>query len=137
MSPRPIRFLEKPYLLALHRTMIADQGGDPTIRDEGLLDSALAMPAQQVDGVYLHPDLPSMAAASAFHLCRNHPFVDGNKRAAFGGMIALLADNGLEFEVGDDEAERMIVALAAGEIDKVALTEWVRRLARPEVGGER
>ncbi|MEX2215881.1 MAG: type II toxin-antitoxin system death-on-curing family toxin [Phycisphaeraceae bacterium] len=120
------RFLSIEDVLTLHAIAIEDQGGDPVLRDHGLLESALAQPKQQFAGAYLHEDIPAMAAAYAFHICMNHPFADGNKRAATAAMIVFLADNGWSFDATADEAEPVILQLAAGEMEKAALTEWVR-----------
>jgi death-on-curing protein len=126
VSPAP-RFLTIENVLLLHAIAIEDQGGDPSLRDRALLESAIATPSQQFGGQYLHDDIPAMAAAYAFHICKNHPFVDGNKRAATAAMIAFLSDNGWTFDATADEAEPVIVRLAAGETDKTAFTEWARR----------
>ena len=125
MSRAP-RFLSVDDILTLHGIAIEDQGGDSSIRDRALLESAIAMPAQQFGGQYLHEDVPSMAAAYAFHICMNHPFIDGNKRAGTAAMIAFLSDNGWSFDATPDEAEPVILQLAAGHLDKAAFTEWVR-----------
>lgn len=130
MKHAPIRFLPLDVALLLHHTAIRDQGGDPSVRDMGLLQSALGMPSQQFSGEFLHPDIPSMAAAYAFHICKNHPFVDGNKRTAFAAMVAFLVDNGWAFEAEPSEAERMIISVAAGLSGKADLTEWVHRHSR-------
>jgi death-on-curing protein len=80
-SSLPCRFfLDLEEVLDLHETSIARYGGDAAIRDPGLLKSAIAQPGAAVGGQFLHPDLPSMAAALLFSLVMNHPFVDGNKR---------------------------------------------------------
>lgn len=121
------RFLSVDDVLLLHAIAIEDQGGDPSLRDRGLLESAVATPSQQFGGRYLHEDIPAMAAAYAFHICKNHPFVDGNKRAATAAMIVFLSDNGWSFDATADEAEPAIVQLAAGSLDKQAFTEWARR----------
>jgi death-on-curing protein len=84
------RFLSVEEILILHGIAIEDQGGESTLRDRALLESAVAMPSQQFSGQYLHEDIPAMAAAYAFHISGNHPFVDGNKRAAIAAMIAFL-----------------------------------------------
>lgn len=120
------RLLSVDDVLTLHAVAVADAGGDPSIRDRGLLESAVATPAQQFSGKYLHEDIPEMAAAYAFHICMNHPFVDGNKRAATAAMVAFLSDNGWSFDATADEAEPVILQLAAGELGKPAFTEWVR-----------
>ena len=123
----PPRFLSVEDVLTLHGIAIEDQGGDPSLRDRALLDSALATPMQQFEGKYLHEDIPAMAAAYAFHICKNHPFVDGNKRAATAAMIAFLSDNGWSFDATADEAEPVILQMAAGSLDKLAFTDWARK----------
>jgi death-on-curing protein len=125
VTPAP-RFLSADDVRTLHAIAIENQGGDPSIRDRALLESAIAMPAQQFAGEYLHPDIPAMAAAYAFHICMNHPFIDGNKRAGTAAMIAFLSDNGWTFDATADEAEPPIVQLAAGSTDKPAFTAWLR-----------
>lgn len=117
-------------VLVLHSIAMEDQGGKPAIRDIALLESALAQPAQQFGGEPLHDDVTAMAAAYAFHICRNHPFVDGNKRAAVAAMIAFLWDNGWRFDTTADQAEPVILRLASGEYDKAAFTEWLRHHCR-------
>lgn len=125
MSQQSIKFVELADLLRIHRIAMIDQGSDPAVRDIGLLESALAVPRQQFGGAYLHPDVPSMAAAYAFHICRNHPLVDGNKRAATAAMLMFLEDNGWVFVASTDEAEAAIVGLAAGQYSKEQWTAWV------------
>jgi len=122
-----IRFLSIDDVLRLHALAIEDQGGDPSLRDRGLLESAIAMPRQQFSEQYVHEDIPSMAAAYAFHICKNHPFVDGNKRAGTAAMIAFLSDNAWAFDATTDEAEPVILRLAASEIDKDKWMQWVRK----------
>lgn len=126
MNPS-LRFLSVDDILALHAIAIEDQGGDPTLRDRALLESAVAQPAQQFGGQFLHEDIPAMAAAYAFHICMNHPFVDGNKRAATAAMIAFLSDNGWSFDAPADAAEPVILQLAAGSLEKAAFTVWARK----------
>ncbi|MEK6674043.1 MAG: type II toxin-antitoxin system death-on-curing family toxin [Planctomycetota bacterium] len=121
-----IRFLSVDDVLTLHAIAIEDQGGDPSLRDRGLLESAVAMPMQQFGGSYLHADIPAMAVAYAFHICMNHAFVDGNKRAATAAMIAFLSDNGWSFDAKPDEAEPVVRKLASGELDKAIFTDWAR-----------
>jgi len=125
VSPPP-RFLSVDDVVRLHAIAIEDQGGDPSIRDPGSLESAVATPSQQFSGEFLHTDIPSMAAAYAFHICMNHPFLDGNKRAGTAAMIAFLSDNGWSFDATADEAEPVILQLAAGALDKPAFTTWAR-----------
>jgi death-on-curing protein len=120
--PGETRFLSIDDILRLHALAIEDQGGDPSLRDPGLLESAMAMPRQQFGGEYLHPDIPSQAAAYCFHICKNHAFIDGNKRAATAAMIAFLSDNGWGFDADADNAEAVILRLASGEMTKDELT---------------
>lgn len=126
MNPAP-RFLRVEEILILHSIAIEDQGGNASIRDRGLLESALAARGQQFSGQYLHEDIPAMAAAYAFHISGNHPFLDGNKRAATAAMIAFLSDNGWTFDAMADEAESIILQLAAGSLNKTAFTDWARK----------
>ncbi|HWB21085.1 MAG TPA: type II toxin-antitoxin system death-on-curing family toxin [Phycisphaerales bacterium] len=124
------RFLTVDDVLRLHVIAIQDQGGDPTVRDLKLLESAVAQPAQVFEGQFLHADIPEMAAAYAFHICKNHPFIDGNKRAGVAAMIAFLSDNGWKFEAHVDEAEAAILQLASSPLSKQAFTEWLRKHIR-------
>lgn len=123
----PPTFLSVDDVLVLHAIAIEDQGGDSSIRDRGMLESTVAVPAQQFNGEYLHPDISAMAAAYAFHICSNHPFIDGNKRAAVAAMIAFLSDNGKMFEAATDECERVILQLAEGRLEKMEFTNWVSK----------
>lgn len=120
-----IRFLSIDDVFRLHALAIEDQGGDASLRDRGLLESAMAMPMQQFGGQYVHEGIPAMAAAYAFHICKNHPFVDGNKRAGTAAMIAFLSDNGWSFDAPVEDAEPVILRLAAGELGKDEWTAWV------------
>src|SRR3569832_264121 len=95
MRQGSIRFLSVENVLAIHADTIAEEGGRVGIRDIGLLESAVAMPQATYEGAYLHPDLAAMAAAYLFHLCQNHAFVDGNKRAAAFSTVLFLALNGV------------------------------------------
>lgn len=131
MTPPSITFVSLDELLRIHRIAMIDQGSDPGIRDRGLLESAMATPQQQFGGAYLHSDVPAMAAAYSFHLCKNHPFLDGNKRAAFAAMIMFLSDNQWTFECQVDDAERAILELAAGVLSKEGWTTWVRSRCSP------
>ena len=130
MNPLP-KFLSIDDILILHAIAIKDQGGDSTLRDRTLLESAIATVAQQFGGEYLHEDIPAMAAAYGFHICKNHPFLDGNKRAATAAMIAFLIDNGWALHASADEAEPVILQLAAGSLGKAQFTAWLRVHSAP------
>jgi death-on-curing protein len=118
-------WIEKEALLLLHEISLADHGGSPGLRDDGLLMSALSRPQNLL--AYGSPDVASLAAAYAFGLAKNHAFVDGNKRAAFLALGLFLDLNGYTLEVAQPEAIATVLALAAGEIDEGALAEWIRR----------
>ena len=107
-------FLTLGEVIEIHRDQIERYGGGPGIRDLGLLQSALAMPAAGFGGRYLHTDLYEMAAAYLFHITKNHPFVDGNKRTGAVATLVFLSLNGVEVEAGEEEFERIVVGIAEG-----------------------
>ena len=123
------RWIDKRALLLLHGESLADHGGASGIRDEGLLDSALARPLNLV--AYGEPDLAALAAAYGFGIAKNHPFVDGNKRAAFLAVGLFLFLNGQRLKVTQADATVMVLALAAGEIDEAAFANWIRSNSKP------
>ena len=123
------RFLSRRALELLHDESLAEHGGRPGLRDEGLLESALARPHQLL--AYGEPDLAALAAAYAFGLARNHAFVDGNKRAAFLATGLFLGLNGWRLQVSQLEATRTMLALAAGDLPEDAFAEWLRSHNRP------
>jgi death on curing protein len=118
------RWLDKRALLLLHAESLAEHGGAAGIRDEGLLDSALARPLNLA--AYEDPDYAALAAAYAFGIAKNHPFVDGNKRAAFLGAGLFLALNGYRLSASQLDATQAMLALAAGEIDEANFARWIR-----------
>jgi len=101
-------FLSLAEILEIHLDQIERYGGKPGIRDAGLLQSALAMPSAGFGDRYLHEDLFEMAAAYLFHIARNHPFVDGNKRVGVVAALVFLAMNGVEIDAGEDELEEIL-----------------------------
>lgn len=111
-------FLSVAEVLRIHRRVIDDFGGDDGLRDRGLLESAVAMPHAMFDGAFLHPDLPTMAAACHFHLCANHPFVDGNKRVAVAAAEIFLLANGAALDATDDELEQLTLGVANAVLGK-------------------
>jgi death on curing protein len=121
-----IIFLSVEDVLLLHTDTIDIDGGSYGVRDHGLLDAAVAMPRQQFGGEYLHGDLPAMAAAYMFHIAQNHPFVDGNKRAAVLCALAFLSLNGIQELPDPKELESTTLQVAAGEMGKDALVRWIR-----------
>ena len=126
MTPS-FRFLTVEDVLTLHAIAIEDQGGDATIRDRGLLESAVATPAQSVGGELLHEDVPAIAAAYAFHICSNHPFVDGNKRTGLASALIFLSLNGIELEVRTKSLVEMVESVARGDLSKSGIAEFFRR----------
>lgn len=122
------RWIDKRALLLLHAETLAEHGGGAGIRDEGLLDSALARPQNVV--AYGKSDAAGLAAAYAFGLAKNHAFIDGNKRAAFLAIGLFLALNGYRLSATQVEATSAMLALAAGEMDESAFAQWVRAHAK-------
>jgi death on curing protein len=108
----------------VHAEQLSLFGGADRIRDLDLLDSALNRVRNKF--AYGETDVATLAAAYAFGIARNHPFVDGNKRAAFASMIVFLGLNGIDFDVAPADATVMILNLAAGEVDKDGLARWIR-----------
>lgn len=125
------RFISKRALLLLHDESLAEHGGLAGLRDEGLLDSALARPANLLAYGYA-ADHAELAAAYGFGLARNHPFADGNKRAAFLSMGLFLHLNGFELHATQAEATLTVLALAAGKLTEDALAAWLRQNSRKQ-----
>jgi death on curing protein len=122
-----ITFLSVDDVLLLHTDTIDIDGGSHGVRDHGLLDAAVAMPRQQFGGEYLHEDLPAMAAAYMFHIAQNHPFIDGNKRAAVMSALAFLNVNGIKELLDSKDLESITLQVAAGKLGKDVLTKWIRK----------
>jgi len=111
-------------VVALHERQIARFGGPPGIRDRGALESALGRARNK--WAYEGSDLAVLAAAHAFGIARNHPFVDGDKRAAFVAMMLFLRKNGVRFAPPPAEATRIVLDLAAGSVSEESLARWIR-----------
>ncbi len=118
------RWLDTNILLDIHAEQLALFGGPDGVRDIGLLESALARPVNKFG--YGESDLAVLAAAYGFGIARNHPFIDGNKRAAFASIIVFLGLNGIDFDVPSEQATAMILSLAAGEVSEESLARWLR-----------
>lgn len=134
MSERPT-FLSVENVLGIHQRVIEEFGGDAGVRDHGLLESAVMIPAAQYEGRFLHPDLPAMAAAYLFHICRNHAFVDGNKRTALAAAEVFLRLNGQGLKASNRELERLTVGVAQGTLSKDDAVAFFR--AHVAGGGQR
>lgn len=122
MRFRPIA---KDEAIVVHAAVIAKFGGVDGVRDEGLLESALAQPLQSFDGAELYPTDEAKACRYAYGIIKNHPFVDGNKRTATALMGASLRISGLAFRPRHDELLRAMLGVAEGSWDFDALVEWV------------
>jgi len=116
-------WLDVEIMVDLHAEQLALFGGPDGIRDHGMLESALGRPINKF--TYGGTDLAALAAAYAFGIARNHPFVDGNKRAAFGAIIVFLGLNDIDFLVPPENATAIILSLAAGEVSEESLTRWI------------
>src|SRR5579863_6350191 len=121
-----IRFLPEAVVIAIHDDQIRLYGGLYGIRDAAALDSALHMPQAQFGGEFLHPTIFHMAAAYGFHLSQNHPFLDGNKRAAGMAMFTFLSLNGLEPTATELDYYTTMMSVATGQINKEQLATWLQ-----------
>ena len=117
-------WLTREIVVAIHDEQLAIHGGAAGLREEGLLESALQRPRNKWS--YENGELPELAAAYAFGIARNHPFVDGNKRTSLLALYTFLGINGVDFIVPEAEAAAMILALAAGEVAEEGLSRWIR-----------
>jgi len=126
-----VRFIPDEIVLLVHADLIRRYGGQAGIRDRGLLSSALAQPQTTSSGKFLHKTIFDKAAAYGFHVCRNHPFVDGNKRVAFVLMDIFLRRNGYELAAYEDEAYITMMALADGRLTKLQLAAWLKDKTQP------
>ena len=120
----PWRWIQREALLRLHAMCLVQFGGLAGLRDEGLLESALSRPEQLANNA--SPDVADIAAAYAFGLAKNHPFVDGNKRIAFLALGLSLRLNGYRLTASQPDATQTILLLAAGELSEQALATWIR-----------
>ena len=116
-------------VLAIHRDQIERYGGCDGIRDIALLSSAVAMPGAGFGEVAFRVDLFEMAAAYLFHIARNHPFVDGNKRTALAAALVFLDLNGIRITAADEDLETLAIGVAAGRIGKASAAERLREAA--------
>lgn len=116
-------WLDLSIVIDVHAEQLALFGGPDGVRDLGLLESALARPINKF--AYGESSLAALAAAYAFGIARNHPFIDGNKRAAFASIIVFLGLNGIDFDVAPETATAMILSLAAGEVSEESLARWI------------
>ncbi len=128
LSPDKCFHLTVDIVQEVHAQAIAKFGGSEGVRELALLESAVAAPQAGFGGKSPYADLAEMAAAYLYYLCRNHPFVDGNKRAALGACIVFLRLNGTEPKADSPEWEELTLAVAADAIDRDQTTERLRKL---------
>lgn len=126
-----MRYLYPKQVLFLHQEIARQLGGEPRVRDIGLLESAVFRPQATFGGQDLYPDLFSKVAALGHSLIRNHPFVDGNKRAGYAAMRMMLKLNGLDLHASEDARFKFVVAIAAGEVSEQQIADWLRAHSRP------
>jgi len=129
MSSDEIEFLTLAEAVEIHRNQVQLYGGDPGIRDYNLLSSALYIAESTFDGNLLHEDLFHMAAAYIFHLCQNHPFIDGNKRTALVCGLVFLDFNGIEIDDPSGGLYKMMMKVASGRCSKDEIAGILRRLS--------
>jgi death-on-curing protein len=135
-----VHFIPEDLVLTIHADLIQRYGGQPGLRDRSLLESALTQPkitsrnsfppsrgkVRMGGGEFAHKTLFEKAAAYGIHVCKNHPFVDGNKRVAFVLMDIFLQKNGWEIATNEEEAYSMMMALASGILTKAQLPSWLK-----------
>lgn len=123
------KWVNRQFLLLLHDESLAEHGGASGLRNEGLLDSALARPVNLA--LYEQPDIASLAASYCIGLAKNHAFVDGNKRAAFLAVGIFLAINGYRLRATQVEATLAVMGVAAGDMDEASFAQWLRAHIQP------
>jgi death on curing protein len=121
-----ITFLPDELVLDIHKSLIQMFGGSHGVRDRGLLLSALAQPKMTIGGKFAHRTIFQKAAAYGYHLCANHPFVDGNKRIAFMVMYQFLDKNGYDLEATERDVYEIMINVATGNMKKPAIAGWLR-----------
>ena len=119
-------FLGLDEVIELHHDQMKRYGGPNGIRDIDLLKSAIAMPPVSFGGEYLHKNLYEMAAAYLFHIVRNHPFIDGNKRTGAVASVVFLIMNGLELTADEDSFEKLVRSVAEGKTHKTAIAKFFK-----------
>ena len=122
-----IKFLTLSEVLLILEDQIRNYGGAYGVRDINLLSSAIYVPESSFSGKYLHETIPAMAAAYTYHICQNHPFIDGNKRVALACSLVFLDINGYEFNCSDKELYEKIMDIAKGEIKKEEIIKFYEK----------
>jgi len=125
-----VKFLSLPEILEIHQDQVARYGGAPGIRDIELIKSAIGMPMATYGGDFLHTDVYEMAAAYLYHLVRNHPFLDGNKRVGAVAALVFLILNGYDCDAPEDDFAELVLAVARGDLDKAQVAVFIHRWSR-------
>jgi death-on-curing protein len=131
MTPEPI-FLSVAEVLAIHKNQVELYGGEKGVRDLSLLTSAVTIPESTFGGEYLYKDVFGMAAAYAYHICMNHPFIDGNKRTALVAALVFLDFNGIQIDDPEEILYETMMSIASGEKQKEYLADVLRKLGTKE-----
>lgn len=121
-----LHFIPDELVLTIHADLLQRYGGLAGLRDRNLLESALAQPRMTVAGKFAHKTIFDKAAAYGYHVCKNHPFIDGNKRVAFVLMDIFLQRNGWEIVAHEEEAYSLMVELSSGKLSKIQLALWLK-----------
>ena len=121
-------FLTLAEVIEIHHDQIQRYGGEKGVRDMGLLESALAQPEASFGGEWLHKDLFEMASAYAYHIAQNHPFIDGNKRAALACALVFLELNGTGITDSQGKLKNAMLAIASGKLKKQDFSSLLRKL---------
>lgn len=121
-----MRYISLVEVLELHRQIIAQSGGASGIRDIGLLESSIAHPKMTFGGEELYPNLLEKSVALGFSLIMKHPFVDGNKRIGHAALETFLILNGMEIKASIDEQERIVLAIASGDLGRHTFVKWLQ-----------
>ncbi len=127
------RFLDLSEVLEIHESRIELYGGTKGVRDLSLLQSAVAQPQAGFGGEYVHSDVYEMAAAYLFHIARNHPFLDGNKRTALAACLVFLDFNDIEIDTDPDTLAELTEQVAQGNLHKTHISATLKKLSRPQV----
>lgn len=128
MGKEGLIFLTLAEVIEIHNDQVERYGGHPGLRDYDLLCSAVAMPEASFGGDYLHIDIFEMAAAYVFHIYKNHPFFDGNKRAGLACCLVFLEINGITIVDDAGKLYQSAMSIASGELDKVGMSKILREL---------
>ena len=122
-----IKFVDKETILYFHTDQIKKYGGSYGVRDDNLLESAIGQPQATLKSEYLHKNIYEMASAYGYHLCNNHPFIDGNKRISLITMYIFLYVNGYELKMDEKEIYLLIMGVANNSISKEELTDYIKK----------